>query len=216
MTRPPRLRAEGVRLAYGDSVVVDGLDLDIVDGTVTAVIGPNGCGKSTLLRALGRLLRPKAGQVVLDGRRIDTMPTREVAGTLALLPQAPLAPEGLVVRDLVARGRHPRQSWLRQWSRDDEDVVDQTLRWTSMTELAARYSDRMVAMCDGQVVAEGSPREVLTPPLLRTTFRLDARVIDDPVTSRPLVVPVGSLTDQVTAARPQPEEGGLLCPDPIR
>ncbi len=280
----PRLRAEGLDVGYGDHVVVRGLDLDVLDGGVTTVIGPNGCGKSTLLRALGRLLRPQAGQVVLDGRRIDRMPTREVATTLALLPQSPLAPEGLVVRDLVARGRHPRQSWLRQWSRDDEAVVDETLRWTSMSELAdrpidqlsggqrqrawiamalaqdtdlllldepttyldlshqievldlvhslnrrrsrtvvmvlhdlnlaARYSDRLVALHDGGIVAEGTPGEVLTPAMLRATFRLDARVIDDPVTQRPLVVPIASLSGGSDLA-PDLSPGGLPCPYPV-
>lgn len=138
-----RLRADGVRLGYGDRVVVDGLDLDVVAGTVTAVIGPNGCGKSTLLRALGRLLKPSGGQVLLDGRRIDRMPTRDVATVLGVLPQSPSAPEGLSVADLVARGRHPHQAWYRQWSRDDEDAVHQALEWTGMLDLAERHVDEL-------------------------------------------------------------------------
>lgn len=142
-TTGSRLRAEGVRLGYGDRTVVDGLDLDVVTGSVTAVIGPNGCGKSTLLRALGRLLKPSAGQVVLDGRRIDSIPTREVARTLGLLPQAPTAPEGLTVGDLVARGRHPHQAWYRQWSSDDEEAVAQALEWTGIADLAERPVDEL-------------------------------------------------------------------------
>lgn len=138
MTRPPRLRAEGVRLAYGDSVVVDGLDLDVVDGTVTAVIGPNGCGKSTVLRALARLLPTRSGHVLLDGERIDRLPSREVAKVLGVLPQAPAAPEGLTVADLVARGRHPHQAWYRQWSKADEAAVAEALAWTGMSEFAER------------------------------------------------------------------------------
>ena len=138
-----RLRADGVRLGYGDHVVVDGLDLDVVAGTVTAVIGPNGCGKSTLLRAMGRLLRPSGGEVLLDGRRIDRMPTREVATILGVLPQSPSAPEGLTVADLVARGRHPHQAWYRQWSADDEDAVAQALEWTGMLDLAERPVDEL-------------------------------------------------------------------------
>ena len=138
MTRPPRLRAEGVRLAYGDSVVVDGLDLDVVDGTVTAVIGPNGCGKSTVLRALARLLPTRSGHVLLDGERIDRLPSREVAKVLGVLPQAPAAPEGLTVADLVARGRHPHQAWYRQWSEADEAAVAEALAWTGMSEFAER------------------------------------------------------------------------------
>lgn len=85
---PVRLRAEAVRLAYGDRVVVDSLDLDVLGGTITAVIGPNGCGKSTLLRALGRLMKTRGGHVLLDGKRIDRMSTRQVATVLGVLPQA--------------------------------------------------------------------------------------------------------------------------------
>ncbi|MDT7710624.1 MAG: iron-siderophore transport system ATP-binding protein [Pseudonocardiales bacterium] len=140
---PARLRAERVRLGYGDRMVVDGLDLDVVAGTVTAVIGPNGCGKSTLLRALGRLLRPSGGEVLLDGRRIDRIPTREVAKVLGLLPQAPTAPEGLTVADLVARGRHPHQAWYRQWSSDDEEAVATALEWTGIADLAERPVDEL-------------------------------------------------------------------------
>ena len=107
------------------------------------MIGPNGCGKSTLLRALGRLLQAHRGQVLLDGKRIDRIPTREVAKVLGLLPQAPIAPEGLTVADLVARGRHPHQAWYRQWSADDEDAVAEALDWTGIADLAERPVDEL-------------------------------------------------------------------------
>ncbi|CCG05551.1 ABC transporter ATP-binding protein [Blastococcus saxobsidens] len=138
-----RLSAEQVRLAYDDRVVVDGLDLELTEGSFTAIVGPNGCGKSTVLRALGRLMRPTSGQVLLDGRAIARTPTREVARILGLLPQTPVAPEGLTVGDLVARGRHPHQTWLRQWSRDDEAVVAEALSWTDMADLADRPVDTL-------------------------------------------------------------------------
>jgi iron complex transport system ATP-binding protein len=138
-----RLRAEGVRLGYGERTIIDGLDLDVVEGTVTAVIGPNGCGKSTLLRSLARLLKPTAGHVYLDGKQIDSLPTREVAKVLGVLPQTPSAPEGLTVSDLVARGRHPHQAWYRQWSADDEDAVAQALEWTGIGDLADRPVDEL-------------------------------------------------------------------------
>ncbi|MGH3926544.1 MAG: ABC transporter ATP-binding protein [Pseudonocardiaceae bacterium] len=142
-TNQVRLEARDLRLAYGDNVVVDGLDLEVLDGTVSAVIGPNGCGKSTLLRALGRLLPAKRGHVLLDGKRIDRTPTREVAKVLGVLPQAPTAPEGLTVADLVARGRHPHQAWYRQWSSDDEAVVAEALSWTGMSAFAERTIDEL-------------------------------------------------------------------------
>src|SRR5882757_2565676 len=140
---PARLRARELRLGYGDAVVIDDLDLDVLDGTVTAVIGPNGCGKSTLLRALARLLPARHGQVLLDGKRIDRYPTREVAKVLGVLPQTPVAPDGLTVADLVSRGRHPHQAWYRQWSGDDEQAVAEALRWTGMSEFAERTVDTL-------------------------------------------------------------------------
>ncbi|OUC95925.1 ABC transporter ATP-binding protein [Streptosporangium minutum] len=138
-----RLQAVDVRLGYGDRVIVDGLDLGIEAGTVTTIIGPNGCGKSTLLRALGRLLRPTGGEVLLDGKRIDRMPTKEVAKVLGVLPQAPTAPEGLTVADLVARGRHPHQTWYRQWSSDDESAVSEALAMTGLLDLGERPLDEL-------------------------------------------------------------------------
>jgi iron-siderophore transport system ATP-binding protein len=133
-----RLQARALRLGYGENIVVDGLDLDIPHGSVTAVVGPNGCGKSTLLRALGRLLKPRDGEVLLDGERIDRMPTREVARIIGMLPQSPVAPDGLTVADLVMRGRHPHQTWFRQWSPDDQRIVTEALEWTDMRDLADR------------------------------------------------------------------------------
>jgi iron complex transport system ATP-binding protein len=143
VNEPVRLAAEQLRLAYDERVVVDDLDLALTDGSFTAIVGPNGCGKSTLLRALGRLMRPSAGRVLLDGRAIARTPTREVARVLGLLPQTPVAPDGLTVADLVAPGRHPHQSWLRRWSRDDEAVVAEALAWTDLTELADRPVDAL-------------------------------------------------------------------------
>lgn len=140
---PHQISAEALRLAYGDRVVVDDLSLDIPAGAVTTIVGPNGCGKSTLLRALARLITPQSGRVFLDGQTISKMPTRQVARVLGMLPQSPTAPEGLTVADLVAKGRHPHQSWLRQWSRADEDEVDAALRLTSMQEFSGRAVDEL-------------------------------------------------------------------------
>lgn len=255
-----RLAARGVTVGYGGRVVIDELDVAIPPGVITTIIGPNGCGKSTLLKTLSRLLKPAKGAVVLDGEDIGRLRTRDVAKKLGLLPQAPVAPEGLTVADLVARGRHPHQSWLRQWSSDDADVVERALAmtgvsdladrpvdalsggqrqrvWISMTlaqgtdlllldepttyldlahavdvldlvddlhesgctvvmvlhdlNLATRYSDNLVVMREGSVLAQGHPRDVITAELLEEAFGLRARVIDDPVGGRPLVVPIG-------------------------
>ncbi|MEU5688471.1 ABC transporter ATP-binding protein [Streptomyces venezuelae] len=255
-----RLSARGVSVGYGSRTVIDDLDVSIPPGVITTIIGPNGCGKSTLLRTLTRLLKPASGSVVLDGQDIVKLKTRDVAKKLGLLPQTPVAPEGLTVADLVARGRHPHQSWLRQWSSDDAGVVERALAmtgvsdladrpvdslsggqrqrvWISMTlaqgtdlllldepttyldlahaidvldlvddlhesgrtvvmvlhdlNLATRYSDHLVVMKAGAILAQGHPREVITAELLQEAFGLRARVVDDPVGDRPLIVPIG-------------------------
>ncbi|MDQ4109531.1 MAG: ABC transporter ATP-binding protein, partial [Actinomycetota bacterium] len=138
-----QITAQDLVLAYGDRVVADRLTTEIPSGKVTTIIGPNGCGKSTFLRAVARLLKPRSGQVLLDGKAITSMRTREVAKVLGMLPQSPTAPEGLTVADLVAKGRHPHQTWLRQWSSDDETEIEAALRLTGMQELAARPVDEL-------------------------------------------------------------------------
>ncbi|KMS80127.1 ABC transporter ATP-binding protein [Prauserella rugosa] len=138
-----RLQVDAVRLGYDERTVVDGLDLDVADDEITVIIGPNGCGKSTLLRGMGRLLRPRGGAVLLDGRRIDRLPTKEVAKHVGVLPQTPSAPEGLTVGDLVSRGRQPHQRWYRQWSADDEDAVTHALAVTGMDAYADRVVDEL-------------------------------------------------------------------------
>lgn len=257
---PARLAARSVTVGYGGRNVIDGLDVTIPPGVITTIIGPNGCGKSTLLRTLTRLLKPARGSVVLDGEDIARLRTRDVAKKLGLLPQAPVAPEGLTVADLVARGRHPHQSWLRQWSSDDAGVVERALAmtgvadladrpvdslsggqrqrvWISMTlaqgtdlllldepttyldlahaidvldlvddlhesgrtvvmvlhdlNLATRYSDNLIVMREGSILAQGHPRDVITAELLDEAFGLRAAVVDDPVGDRPLIVPIG-------------------------
>jgi iron complex transport system ATP-binding protein len=137
------LRASDLTLAYDRRVVVEGLELEVPQGRVTAIVGPNGCGKSTVLRGLSRLLRPTAGQVLLDGRDIHDLPTKQVARRLGLLPQSPVVPDGITVAELVGRGRHPHHGLLRQWTREDDEVVAHALEQTATTDLAARPVDEL-------------------------------------------------------------------------
>ncbi len=137
------LAAESVTLAYDGAEIVRDLSLRVRPGSFTVIIGPNACGKSTLLRGLSRLLAPREGRVVLDGRSIADLGARSVARRLGLLPQTAIAPEGITVRELVARGRYPHQNLLRQWSPADDDAVDEALAATGTTSLAARTVDAL-------------------------------------------------------------------------
>ncbi|MEH3154335.1 MAG: ABC transporter ATP-binding protein [Gordonia paraffinivorans] len=255
----PTLGARDLVLGYGGRTIVDGLRVDIAPGAVTAVVGPNACGKSTLLRGLSRLLAPTRGQVVLDGHDISTLRTKEVARRLGLLPQTSIAPEGITVADLVARGRFPHQRVLRQFSRDDERAVAEAMTATGVDELAGRpvdelsggqrqrvwvamvlaqqtpvilldepttfldiahqielldlfrrlnraqgstivavlhdlnhacrFADVVIAMKDGAIVAQGAPADVITAELVEEVYGLPCRIIDDPESHTPLVIP---------------------------
>ncbi|MGH1549059.1 ABC transporter ATP-binding protein [Leifsonia poae] len=142
-TITPELSARRLSLAYEGRTVVDGLDLDIPAGRVTAIVGPNACGKSTLLRGLSRLLPPAAGTVLLDGADIHGLPTKQVAQRLGLLPQTPTAPDGITVADLVSRGRYPHQGWFRRWTAEDDEAVAEAMTATGIADLADRAVDEL-------------------------------------------------------------------------
>ncbi len=261
MTADHTLVAERLSLGYADRTVISDLDLVVPPGRITAVVGANACGKSTLLRSMSRLLAPKGGHVLLDGADVHRMPAKELARTLGLLPQSPIAPEGITVADLVGRGRHPHQGILSRWTREDDAAVADALDATDTTgladravdelsggqrqrvwiamalaqrtdvllldepttfldvshqvevldlltdlnrsrgttivmvlhdlNLAARYADHLVAIQGGAIHAAGAPERVLTEDCVRAVFGLDSRVIADPVSGKPLMLPIG-------------------------
>lgn len=255
------LVAHGVHLAYDQKRVVHGVDLTVPPGQVTVIVGANGCGKSTLLRGLGRILRPVEGHVELDDTDLRRLRPKQVAAVLGLLPQQPVAPEGITVSDLVARGRHPHQGAFGRRNAGDDEAVARALAltdtqqlagrrveelsggqrqrvWVAMMlaqdprimlldepttyldiahqvdlldllaelneargttvvmvlhdlNLAARYAHHLVVMCEGRLVREGSPAEVLTADCVREAFGMEAEVIVDPISGSPLVLPLG-------------------------
>ncbi|MFJ9526793.1 ATP-binding cassette domain-containing protein [Streptomyces sp. SID5594] len=261
MTTDHQLTAEDLTLGYGDRTVVSSLDLAVPPGAITVIVGANACGKSTLLRSMSRLLAPREGRVVLDGKEVHRLPAKELARTLGLLPQSPVAPEGITVSDLVGRGRHPHQSMFSRWNEKDDAAVASALEatatepladrpvdelsggqrqrvWIAMAlaqqtdlllldepttfldashqievldlltdlnrsrgttivmvlhdlNLAARYADHLIALADGTLHAAGSPADVLTEATVRAVFGLESRVIEDPVSGRPLMLPIG-------------------------
>ncbi|NDV01223.1 ABC transporter ATP-binding protein [Pseudoroseicyclus tamaricis] len=257
---PSRLAAEDVSSGYGGKVIVRDVTLTVPDAALTVLIGPNGCGKSTLLKTMARVLPASAGQVLLDGRPVHDTPTRNVAKRMALLPQGPTAPEGLRVRELVAQGRFPHQSLMRQWSREDARAVEAAMEaadvaqfagrpvselsggqrqrcWVAMVlaqetdiilldepttfldlkvqvelmkllrriahedgrtlvvvlhelNVAAAFADLLVMMKDGRLVSQGPVETAFTAEALAEVFGLEASVVADPVSGRPVCVPI--------------------------
>lgn len=253
---PAALEARGLDAGHGRRVVVPDLTLAVEPGTITALVGPNGSGKSTLLMTLARVLRPRAGRVLLDGTPIQTLSSVDVARRLAVLPQTAVVPAGATVREVVEQGRYPQLGAWAMLRRRDDGAMHRALELTGLTALAdrrldslsggerqrawiamalaqesgvllldepttyldvrhqvelmrlvehlrddhamtvvmvlhdlnqaARHADRIVALRAGRVVRDGAPAETMTSDMLREVFDLDAVVIDDPVTGRPL------------------------------
>lgn len=251
--------ARGLISGYNGKQILHDIDLTVGRGEFVALIGPNGCGKSTLLKTMARVLVPQAGEVRLRGASIHQTASKEVAKSLALLPQSPITPDALTVRELVAQGRFPHQSLLRQWTSADAIAVDRAMQATAVTEfadrvvstlsggqrqrcwiamtlaqdtdlilldepttyldlkvqidvmtllsqivaegrtlivvlhelnLAAAFADRIVMMRDGCIVKDGTAAECMTAELLKSVFDLNARVIADPETGRPVCIPI--------------------------
>ncbi|MCZ2860160.1 ABC transporter ATP-binding protein [Blastococcus sp. VKM Ac-2987] len=261
MTATHVLAAEALRLGYGERTVIEHLDLVVPPGRITAIVGANACGKSTLLRSMSRLLAPREGRVLLDGKAVHRMPAKELARTLGLLPQSPISPEGITVADLIGRGRHPHQGLFTRWRPEDDAAVAAALEATQTTgladravdelsggqrqrvwiamalaqqtdlllldepttfldvshqievldlltdlnrargttvvmvlhdlNLAARYADHLIALAAGRLHAAGDPADVLTEECVRAVFGLDSRVVVDPTSGRPLMLPIG-------------------------
>ncbi|MGY4690771.1 ABC transporter ATP-binding protein [Salibacterium sp. K-3] len=174
------LEARELTFSYEDEAILNNLSVAVPEGEITVFIGGNGCGKSTLLRSMARILQPDRGTVLLDGAEISQLKTKEVAKKMSILPQGPSAPEGLTVEQLVRQGRYPHQSWLKQWSKDDEKMVREALAATSMQDLAAQSVD---ALSGGQrqrawiamTLAQGSDTLLLDEP---TTYLDMAHQID--------------------------------------
>ncbi len=252
------IATENLAVAYDENVVVDDLDMQIPQGKITAIIGPNGCGKSTVLKAVGRILKPKNGMVYLNGDDIRNLSTKEVAQKMAILPQSPQAPAGLTVGELVAYGRFPHQRGFGKLKPEDKKIIQWALEVTKLVEfettavdnlsggqrqrvwiamalaqqtdlilldepttyldlayqlevlellyrlnreqgctiimvlhdlnLAARFSDYMIAIRCGDIIKHGTPEEVMTTEVLKETFHIDAEVVKEPRTGRPTCI----------------------------
>lgn len=254
------LGAEDVTIQYNHRVISQNLSIEIPDHSFTVIIGPNACGKSTLLRTLSNLIKPSAGHVLLDGKKISKYKSKQVAKKLGLLPQSSTAPDGITVANLVAHGRYPYQNLIQQWTESDEQAVLNAMELTNTIDLApryvdelsggqrqrvwvamllaqqtplllldepttyldiahqiellelfkdlneqgntlvavlhdlnhaARYATHLIAMKAGKVIAQGNPSDIVTEELIEEVFGLQCKVIDDPVTHTPLIVPLG-------------------------
>lgn len=261
MTQDHHLETRNLGAGYEKRMILKDVSLTVPAGKITAIVGGNASGKSTLLRTLARILQPKSGAVLLDGEAVHQMKSRKLAQVMGLLPQSPIAPEGIAVADLVGRGRHPHQGLFSRWSAEDDRAVARALAATGTAELAerdldtlsggqrqrvwiamalaqetdlllldepttfldvahqvevldllvdlntaqgttivmvlhdlnlaARYADHLIAVGDGGIRAEGPATDVLTEEMVKTVFGLSCRIVSDPVSQTPCMVPIG-------------------------
>ena len=251
------LSAEALTLKHAKTTIIENLEITLPNGKVTAIVGPNGCGKSTLLNGLSRIHHPSHGSVLLDGKDIHKLPSREVARRLALLPQDTIAPDGISVTELIRFGRHPHQSAMKQWTMSDQEAIDYALNSADLSELrhrlldtlsggqrqrawiamsiaqetplllldeptsaldlghqievfelikelseqgktiamvvhdlasACRYADHIVAMKEGQIITQGSPKIVMTKELVLELYGIECDLIPDPMTGSPILI----------------------------
>ncbi len=252
------IKATGLTAGYHELIIVDNLDIALLAGKLTSIIGGNGCGKSTILKSLARLHPMKSGVVYLDGKDIKELSGVEIAKKMSILPQAPTAPAGLTVEDLVAYGRYPHQKGFGKLTGEDKGKICWALDITGMSEfkyrdidalsggqrqrvwiamalaqdtdlilldepttyldlvhqlevlqllkklnkeegktialvihdlnMAARFSDHMIAIKDGKIATEGTPKEIMTTDVLRDVFNMDAVIVEDPRYGAPTVI----------------------------
>ena len=252
-----KLSAENLRLGYGNNIIIDKLNLDILQGKITSIIGANGCGKSTVLRGLARFLLPKSGQILLNGSNISA--AKDVERILAMLPQAPVSPNGLTVYELVSMGRYPYRKFWGGLNSADKKIISESLEmveasdlqnrlvnslsggqrqrvWIAMTltqeteyllldepttyldwlhqievhqllhklnrnynktiimvlhdlNMASAYSDHLIGMKDGKILAQGEPTEIMTDEILKAIFGFDSKIIFDDQIQAPFCIP---------------------------
>lgn len=263
------IATQNLDIAYDETIIVKAMDMNIPQGKITSIIGPNGCGKSTVLKAVGRVLKSKNGSVYLNGEDIRTLPTMEIAKKMAILPQTPTAPSGLSVGELVAYGRFPHQKGFGKLTLEDKKIIHWALSVTKLAEfehrevdaisggqrqrvwiamalaqqtdlilldepttyldlahqlevlellydlnrkqgrtiamvlhdlnLAARFSDYMVAIRDGQIICHGKPVNVMTSEILMQAFSIDAEIVRDPRTGKPVCITYDILPSEKAA-----------------
>ncbi|WP_059103901.1 ABC transporter ATP-binding protein [Shouchella shacheensis] len=269
-----KLSTREIAVSYHNHTIINDMNIEVPEGLITSIIGPNGCGKSTLLKAMARILKPDGGAVYLNGRSIQELKTREVAKEMAILSQSPDTPQTLTVAQLVAFGRYPHRRGAGRLSVADKEAVDKAITDTGMLEYkdrplealsggqkqrawismalaqetdlllldepttyldmahqleilellqelnekeertivmvihdlnhAARFSDHLIAMKSGEIQHIGTPSDVISKSVLRRVFGIDAYVVPDPRTGKPLCMTY-DLVDRHLEAVPETE-----------
>lgn len=252
------IKTKDLNISYGNLDIVKDLNLEIPKGKITTIIGANGCGKSTILKTIARILQPKSGDIFINDKNIKDQSSKELAKTMAVLPQSPQAPSGLTVEELISYGRFPHQKGFGKMKKEDKDIVSWALEATGISEFrdrkiealsggqrqrawiamalaqqtdilvldepttyldlahqlevlnlleelnkkqrttivmvihelnnAARFADHMIGVKKGKIACQGSAYEVMTKENLKELFNIDAEIVSDPRTNKPVCI----------------------------
>lgn len=252
------IKTKDLNISYGNLDIVKDLNLEIPKGKITTIVGANGCGKSTILKTIARILQPKSGDIFINDKNIKDQSSKELAKTMAVLPQSPQAPSGLTVEELISYGRFPHQKGFGKMKKEDNDIVSWALEATGISEFrdrkiealsggqrqrawiamalaqqtdilvldepttyldlahqlevlnlleelnkkqgttivmvihelnnAARFADHMIGVKKGKIACQGSAYEVMTKENLKELFNIDAEIVSDPRTNKPVCI----------------------------
>ncbi|MFI3171034.1 MAG: ABC transporter ATP-binding protein [Eubacteriales bacterium] len=139
------ININGIKVGYENNIIIDDLSLTIKKGTVTTIIGENGCGKSTLLKSIGRILKPKQGEIMVEEFNVHKTNTKKIAQIIGMLPQSPKAPNGLTVSEIVEYGRFPHKKSNGRLNKEDHEIVEWALEQTDLKE----FKDRNINSLSG-------------------------------------------------------------------
>lgn len=141
------IKVDQLKVQYDKKVVIEDLSLTIQENKITTIIGPNGCGKSTLLKAISKNLAYQGGTIMIQGKDLKKYKTKELAKSMAILPQSPKVPSDFSVGELVGFGRYPFVPFGRRFSQKDYDTVNWALDKTDMHGFKCR---RVASLSGGE------------------------------------------------------------------
>ncbi len=141
----PAIKINNLTVGYDNVRIINNLDLSIKQGKITTIVGENGCGKSTLLKTIGRILTPINGSIEILGQNVHTAKTDYIAQVLGLLPQSPIAPQGLTVREIVEYGRFPHKKGRGALNQEDQEIINWALQNTNTHE----YAETEISLLSG-------------------------------------------------------------------
>lgn len=137
------ISVKNLSVAYEDNLIIDDMNLSIPKGEISIIIGANGCGKSTLLKTIARIIKTKSGEIFINEKNIKNQKEKNLATQVAFLPQGPICPSGITVRELVAFGRFPHQKMIGGLKTHDKEIIDWAIEETGLKEFADREVENL-------------------------------------------------------------------------